>query len=71
MLDIFQKWTTATKVTLLCGQSRYVVEVDRRVDIICFENGWNEFTHANELKAGQRLEFVFRGNHTFEVYIDG
>lgn len=71
MLDIFGKWTTGTKVTLLRGTIRCFVEVDRRVDIICFEQGWSEFMEANELKPGQQLVFVYRGYYIFEVYVHG
>lgn len=70
MLDIFGKWTTGNQVKLVHGKVATLVEVDRRVEILCFENGWTEFTSANDLKVGQVLKFVYRGNYTFEVYID-
>lgn len=69
MLDVFGKWTTATKVTLLRGSISCLVELDRRVDIICFEKGWIEFIYVNELKPRQRLEFAYCGNHIFDVYV--
>lgn len=71
MLEIFGKWTTATKVTFVRGSIRCLVEVDRRVDIICFEKGWSEFMNANQLQPGHLLEFVYCGNYIFEVYVHG
>lgn len=46
-----------------------MLEVDRRVDILCFEKGWENFIDGNNLKAGQILNFVHVGDYSFSVIV--
>lgn len=35
------------------------------------EKGWDDFTFENNLVEGQLVEFVYRNEYTFEVYVKG
>lgn len=68
LLDVFGKCTMTMKVTLLYEEQEWLVEVDRGVQILCFEEGCVNFIDANNFKVGQTQKFVQMEKHSFVVY---
>ncbi|KAK1361735.1 hypothetical protein POM88_046209 [Heracleum sosnowskyi] len=69
LLKIYKGWRNAASITLVCGDFTFNVEVHRKKDICRFGLGWDTFTGQMGLVEGQYLEFQYRGNSTFEVYV--
>ncbi|KAK1373014.1 hypothetical protein POM88_029207 [Heracleum sosnowskyi] len=65
--NVYKKWSKRTVVTLLCGEQSWKVVVQREKKKCRFGRGWDNFTLQKQLVQGQRVEFIYRNNKTFEV----
>ncbi|KAK1383045.1 hypothetical protein POM88_020780 [Heracleum sosnowskyi] len=67
--EIYKRWTNGSVITLVHGELSFKVKVHRHKSRCRFGRGWDTFTSKLEVVQGQMLEFAYRGNSTFEVYI--
>ncbi|KAK1388621.1 hypothetical protein POM88_016799 [Heracleum sosnowskyi] len=69
LLQIYKPWRNGVLITLVCGEHTFKVEVHRKKNNCRFGYGWDFFTSKLEVVEGQMLEFVYRDNYTFEVFV--
>ncbi|KAK1370862.1 hypothetical protein POM88_036954 [Heracleum sosnowskyi] len=69
LLQIYKPWRNGALITLVWGEHTFKVEVHRKKNNCRFGYGWDFFTSKLEVVEGQMLEFVYRDNYTFEVFV--
>ncbi|KAK1363373.1 hypothetical protein POM88_038934 [Heracleum sosnowskyi] len=69
LLPIYKPWRNGAVITVVWGEHTFKVELHRKENKCRFGYGWDFFTSKLEVVEGQILEFVYRDNFTFEVFV--